>query len=53
MKEVLERVLRIQERHHGPDHFQVAVTLTNLAIAHGDLGDHKTMKEVLERALRI
>ena len=33
--------------------FEVAFPLTNLANAHGVLGDHKTNNDVLERALWI
>ena len=25
-KDTLQRVLRIKERHYGPDHFQLAIT---------------------------
>ncbi|WP_353272036.1 tetratricopeptide repeat protein [Wolbachia endosymbiont (group A) of Nomada goodeniana] len=39
--------------HHGPDHFEVARTLTNLGITYGDLGNHKKKKELFERALAI
>ena len=52
-KSLLERALAINEKHYGPDHWQVAATLGNLANAHGDLGDPRTMKSLLERALAI
>ncbi len=52
-KELLERVLPIQEKHYGPDHPEIAITLTNLGIACGDLGDPQKQKELLERALAI
>ena len=52
-KELLERALAIQEKHYGPDHFEVAITLVNLGNAYGDLGDPQKQKELLERALPI
>ena len=52
-KALLERALAIDEPHYGQDHPEVAVTLTNLANAHGDLGNYQTAKEMLERALAI
>jgi hypothetical protein len=33
-RELLERVLCIQEAHYGPDHTEVAITLTNLGNAY-------------------
>jgi len=45
--------LIILERHYGPDHVEVAITLVNLGTAYGDLGDAKQMKAFLERALII
>ena len=50
---MLQRALKIQETHYGEDHYQVAITLANLAIAHGALGDPTTKKEMLQRALKI
>ncbi len=52
-KDFWERALKIQERHYGKDHVEVASTLGNLATAIGALGDAKTAKELLERALVI
>jgi len=52
-RELLERSLRIQEAHYGPDHVEVAVTLTNLGNAYGSLGDAAKQRELLERSLRI
>eukprot|EP00971_Amphidinium_carterae_P350770 6491731-Amphidinium_carterae.2 len=49
----LERALRIQEAHYGPDHPEVAKTLTNLGDADGALGDASKQRDDLERALRI
>ena len=34
-EDMLRRALRAKEAHHGGDHYQVAITLSNLAIAHG------------------
>mgnify|MGYP001322658050 CR=1 FL=1 len=50
---LLERALAIQEREYGPDHREVAVTLTNLGNAYGALGDAAKKRELLERALAI
>ena len=52
-KDMLERTLKIYEKHLGEDHWQVAKTLTNLSIAYGSLGDHNKEKDLLERALKI
>jgi tetratricopeptide (TPR) repeat protein len=43
----------IFEREYGPDHVQVAITLTNLGNAYGSLGDYGKKKELLERVLVI
>ncbi len=43
----------IDERVYGPDHREVAITLTNLGNAYGDLGDAERQRDLLERALRI
>ena len=53
MKQMLERVLKIEEKHYGPSHSEVGVTLLNLACAHGALGDNRTKKQMLERALHM
>jgi len=52
-KACYEQVLMINETHYGRDHWEVANTLGNLAIAHGDLGNDRTKKMLLERALAI
>ena len=41
------------EREYGPDHGNVAVTLTNLGNAYGILGDLEKKQNFLERALAI
>eukprot|EP00971_Amphidinium_carterae_P108347 2145209-Amphidinium_carterae.1 len=41
------------EAHHGPEHVEVAITLTNLGNAYGHLGDHSKKRDFLEKALRI
>ena len=41
------------KKHFGEDHWQVAITLTNLGIAYGDLGDNTMKKDLLERALEM
>ena len=52
-RDVLERALAINERAYGRDHAQVAITLVQLGIAYGNLGDHAKKRDVLERALAI
>ncbi|CAE7433018.1 NPHP3, partial [Symbiodinium necroappetens] len=47
------RLLEIEERHYGADHLWVAMTLSNLGNAYGELGDYQRQKELLERCLRI
>jgi Tfp pilus assembly protein PilF len=49
----LERALAIAEREYGPEHRQVATTLTNLGNAYGDLGDAARKRDLLEQALAI
>lgn len=50
---LLERALKIQKTHYGPDHWQTAGTLTNLANAYGDLGDTQKKYHLLKCALEI
>ena len=38
-RDLLERALKIDEAYFGEDHKEVAITLTNLGNAYGDLGD--------------
>eukprot|EP00971_Amphidinium_carterae_P249199 4946591-Amphidinium_carterae.1 len=52
-RDYLERALRIEEAHYGPDHPEVAKTVANLGNACGALGDASKEREYLERALRI
>ena len=47
-RDMLERALRIQEAHYGPNHARVAKTFTILAYAHRALAT-----DMLERAVRI
>jgi len=52
-KSVLESALVIFENVYGPDHPEVARTLTNLGIVLRQLGDYEGAKERLERSLVI
>ena len=52
-KEMLERTLKMYEKHLGGDHWEVAATLNDLGNAYGSLGDHNKKKDLLERALEI
>ena len=49
----LERALEIEEHHYGPDHPEVAITLTNLGVANNNLGNYTKAMDYLERALKI
>jgi hypothetical protein len=48
--DMLERALAIKEKHYGPDHPEVAITLTNLGNAYGSLGDHAKERDMQARA---
>ena len=50
---MLHKALAIKEQHFGKHHWQVEITLNDLAVAHYRLGDHRAPKELLERALKI
>jgi tetratricopeptide (TPR) repeat protein len=52
-RELHERALRTEEREFGPDHPEVAGTLTNLGRAWRDLGQPVQARGAFERALRI
>src|SRR5262249_38401414 len=52
-RSLLERALRIDETAHGPDHPNVAIPLSNLALVLQDLGQPADARPLLERALRI
>jgi tetratricopeptide (TPR) repeat protein len=52
-RELLERIMAIEEIQYGLDHPEVAITLTNLGNAYGALGDTQKKRELLERALAI
>eukprot|EP00971_Amphidinium_carterae_P058419 1155748-Amphidinium_carterae.1 len=53
MRDYLERALRMEEAHYGPDHQELAKTLMNLGNAYGEFGDASKMRDCLERALQI
>lgn len=48
-----ERALKIWEKTLGPDHPDVAHTLTDLAVLHLEQGRDTVGRPLLERALRI
>ncbi|MBY0378636.1 MAG: tetratricopeptide repeat protein, partial [Gammaproteobacteria bacterium] len=52
-KELLERALVIKEHHYGPDHYEVARTVSSLGNAFGLLGQPAKQKELLESVLPI
>ena len=43
----------IKVRHYGQDHVEVAITLYNLALVHGKLGEHEKAAEMWERLLLV
>eukprot|EP00971_Amphidinium_carterae_P061034 1207727-Amphidinium_carterae.1 len=43
----------MKESHYGPEHPEVAITLTNLGNAYGSLRDVFKQRDYLERALRM
>jgi Tfp pilus assembly protein PilF len=49
----LERALTLKEAAYGPDHPEVARTLTNLGVVQGELGEPTVALATLERALAI
>ena len=49
----LERALAIEEAAYGPDHPDVAITLTHLGTVQGLMGELPTARATLERALAI
>ena len=49
----MERALAIAEAAYGPDHPEVAITLTNLGNAQQQLGELPAARPTLERALAI
>ena len=52
-KDLGTNLLEQLQQRLGPRHQDVAVVLNNLGTAHEALGNHRTQKEVLERALKI
>ena len=50
---ILERALAMKEAAYGPDHPEVARTLTNLGIVQQQLGELLAARATLERALAI
>jgi Tetratricopeptide repeat len=52
-RDLHERALRIFEREYGPDHVEVARTLTSLGIAWRELVKPDKARDLYVRALRI
>ena len=52
-KTYLERALKINETHYGPDHPSTGITLTNLGNAYGSLGDYAKAVEYTKQAYTI
>ena len=42
---------RLLEKHFGEEHFEVAITLYNLALAHGALGDRGNEARFFKKGL--
>ena len=49
--DTLERALELTIQHSGRDSLEASAVLHSLGNAHGDLGDHATKRDLLERAL--
>ena len=52
-KDYLEKVREAEETVYGVDHVNVAITLANLGMAYGALGNPQKQRDFLERALVI
>ena len=52
-QQMLLKALVIKDKHYGEQSPEVARTLNDLAVAYMKLGDFRTQKELLERALKI
>ena len=52
-KDILERAVNINVKHCGHGSVEVAITLHNLALAHGCLGEHEKAFEMLQRVLPV
>jgi tetratricopeptide (TPR) repeat protein len=50
---VTQRSVTLARTLHGPDHPEVAYTLSGLAILHGRSGDHEAAAGVIEEVVRI
>ena len=52
-QQMLLKALAINDKHNGEQSLEVALTLNNLSNACMSLGDFRTQKEFLQRALKI
>ena len=52
-QQMLLKALEIKDKHYGEQSLEVALTLDDLSVAYMKLGDFRTQKELLERALKI
>lgn len=52
-RDAFQRLVDVHESKHGPDHFVVAGSLTNLGSAHLALGDFQAAKKSFTRAYKI
>ena len=52
-KEGYQKVLEIEKKHFGEDHFSYATTLGNLSGILHEFGDYKSAKEGYQKALEI
>ena len=50
---LLEKAMKINEAVLGPHHPHMAQSLSNLAMLHKDMGNHKAARPLLTRALEI
>lgn len=52
-EDALEEALRLWQSHYGPNHYEISVTLHNLAAIHAARGDHVRADTAYARALAI
>ena len=52
-KEILEHILKIMKENYSHDSVELITILTSLGLIYGYLGEFKTKKELLIRALEI
>jgi hypothetical protein len=52
-RDLLERSLRIKERHYGADNYEMVSTLATLAQVHGMMKSFSKQRELFSRVLAV